>query len=157
MVIDDKQRKIIRELQQDSKKSLRDIGATLDLPLSTVHSRIQKMEKDELIIGQKTLFDAKKLGLPTTAFIFVRLGFKDTDGRRAPDYMNVVKQISAMPHIQEVHLMAGEWDIFIKLRAESTQAVGRLVMDDLRSIVGVDRCLTNMVFETVKETTDLPI
>ncbi len=157
MVIDEKQRKIIRELQKDSKKSLRDIGATLDLPLSTVHSRIQKMEKDKLIIGQKTLFDAKKLGLPATAFIFVRLGFKDEEGKRASDYMKIIDKITAMPQVQEVHLMAGDWDIFIKVRAESTNAVGRLVMDDLRSIEGVDRCLTNMVFETAKETTDLPI
>lgn len=157
MKLDDKQRSIIRELQRDSKKSLRDIGNTLSLPLSTIHSRIQKMEKEEYITGHKTVFDARKLGLPTTAFIFVRLNFTEEEGRRAQDYMNIVDQITDNPHVQEVHLMAGDWDIFIKLRAESTQAVGRLVMDELRSIEGVDRCLTNMVFETVKETTDLPI
>lgn len=157
MTIDEKHRKIIRELQKDSKKSLRDIGTSLGLPLSTIHSRIKKMEKDQLILGHKTLFDAKKLGLPTTAYIFIRLEFQDTDGRRASDYMNIVDQISAMPQIQEIHLMAGDWDIFVKVRAESTEAIGRLVIDQIRGIDGVDRCLTNMVFETVKETTDLPI
>lgn len=157
MKLDDKQRSIIRELQKDSKKSLRDIGTTLDLPLSTIHSRIQRMEKDQLILAQKTVFDPRKLGLPTTAFIFVRLNFKDEEGKRAQDYMNIVDQITANPHVQEVHLMAGDWDIFIKLRAASTQEVGRIVMDELRSIEGVGRCLTNMVFETAKETTDLPI
>ncbi len=44
----------------------------------------------------------------------------------------------------------------MKLRAENVDAVGRFVVDKLRLIKGLEKTLTCMVFETVKETTSLP-
>jgi len=42
------------------------------------------------------------------------------------------------------------------LRAENVDAVGKFVVDKLRLIKGLDKTLTCMVFETVKESTSLP-
>ena len=43
----------------------------------------------------------------------------------------------------------------MKLRAENVDAVGKFVVDKLRLIKGLEKSLTCMVFETVKETTSL--
>jgi len=43
----------------------------------------------------------------------------------------------------------------VKLRAESVDAVGKFVVDKLRLIKGLEKSLTCMVFETVKETTEI--
>jgi DNA-binding Lrp family transcriptional regulator len=42
------------------------------------------------------------------------------------------------------------------LRAENVEAIGKFVVDKLRLINGLDKTLTCMVFETVKETTSMP-
>jgi Lrp/AsnC family leucine-responsive transcriptional regulator len=57
--------------------------------------------------------------------------------------------------VQEVHIITGDWDLLVKLRAESVDAVGRFVVDKLRLIMGLEKTLTCMVFETVKETTKI--
>jgi Lrp/AsnC family leucine-responsive transcriptional regulator len=57
--------------------------------------------------------------------------------------------------VQEVHIITGDWDLLIKLRAENVDAIGKFVVDKLRLIKGLEKTLTCMVFETVKETTKI--
>jgi DNA-binding Lrp family transcriptional regulator len=59
--------------------------------------------------------------------------------------------------VQEVHIITGDWDLLIKLRSESVDAVGKFVVDKLRLIKGLEKTLTCMVFETVKETTEIAL
>jgi DNA-binding Lrp family transcriptional regulator len=54
-----------------------------------------------------------------------------------------------------VHIITGDWDLLVKLRAESVDAIGKFVVDKLRLIKGLEKTLTCMVFETVKETTKI--
>jgi Lrp/AsnC family leucine-responsive transcriptional regulator len=57
--------------------------------------------------------------------------------------------------VQEVYIITGDWDLLVKLRAESVDAVGKFVVDKLRLIKGLEKTLTCMVFETMKETTKI--
>jgi DNA-binding Lrp family transcriptional regulator len=157
MEFDDKQREIMRVLQRDAKKSLREISDELDYPLSTVYSRILKMEEEGFINGYKTVFNAEKIGLPTTAFILIRLRFREPGSKESYEFREIADKIAKIPEIQEVHMMSGEWDVIVKYRAVNSKEVGAFIMDRLRKIEGVERCLTCMVFDTVKDTTDLPI
>ncbi len=157
MVLDDKQKQIIRELQKDAKQSLRDIGETLDLPVSTVYSRIQKMESDNVIDSYKTVFNAEKVGLPSTAFILIRLSFSDPIDKKPYDFRDIAEKLALLDQVQEVHLISGEWDIVVKIKGPSTKDLGQFVVDNLRTLEGVERCTTFVVFDSVKETTDLPI
>jgi len=67
----------------------------------------------------------------------------------------VAKQIAAFPEVQEVHIITGVWDILIKVRADHVDTLGKLVMDKLRTVEGVENTLSCIVYETVKETTDI--
>ncbi len=52
-----------------------------------------------------------------------------------------------------MHIITGDWDLLVKLRAESVDNIGKFVVDKLRLIKGLEKTLTCMVFETIKETT----
>ena len=157
MVLDEKQRQIIRELQKDAKQSLRDLGETLNLPVSTVYSRIQKMENEKIIDSYKTIFNAEKVGLPSTAFILIRLRFSDLVNKIPYDFREIAEKLALLDEVQEVHLITGEWDMMVKVKGPSTKDIGQFVVDNLRTVEGVDRCTTFVVFDSIKETTDLPI
>jgi len=66
-------------------------------------------------------------------------------------------EIAKFPEVQEVHIITGDWDLLIKIRAENVDAIGKFVIDKLRLIKGIEKTLTCMVFETCKETTEIPI
>ena len=68
----------------------------------------------------------------------------------------VAEEIARFPEVQEVHIITGDWDLLMKLRAENVEAIGKFVVDKLRRVKGLEKTLTCMVFETVKESTSLP-
>jgi DNA-binding Lrp family transcriptional regulator len=68
---------------------------------------------------------------------------------------DVARQIAAFPEVQEVHVITGVWDILIKVRADHVDTLGKLVMDKMRMVEGVENTLSCIVYETVKETTDV--
>ncbi|MEW6070473.1 MAG: Lrp/AsnC ligand binding domain-containing protein [Candidatus Thermoplasmatota archaeon] len=59
--------------------------------------------------------------------------------------------LANLPEVQEVHIIAGEWDILIKLRAKDVDSIGKFVVDKMRAIKGIEKTLTCIVFETLKE------
>ncbi|MEM3335768.1 MAG: Lrp/AsnC ligand binding domain-containing protein, partial [Thermoplasmata archaeon] len=59
------------------------------------------------------------------------------------------KKISVMKNVEEVHIIAGEWDLIVKVRGSSVEEIGELVVENLRNIEGVEKTMTIVVFETV--------
>jgi DNA-binding Lrp family transcriptional regulator len=47
--------------------------------------------------------------------------------------------------------------LLIKLKGKDVDTLGRIVIDRLRLVKGIEKTLTCMVFETCKETTEIPI
>jgi len=68
-----------------------------------------------------------------------------------------LKNISKFPEVQEVHIISGDWDILIKVKEKDVDAIGKFVVDKLRTVKGIEKTLTCMVFDTLKETTNIPI
>ena len=146
IMIDKKDQRILEELKKNSRNSTKNISKTLGIPRVTVHDRIQKMKEKEIIKKFSVIIDYKKIGLSTEAFIFV--GFQPN--------MNIsqrelAKRISQINGVAEVHIISGEYDLLLKVRSESLEKIGKLVVDKLRKIKGVGRTLTFACFETVKE------
>jgi DNA-binding Lrp family transcriptional regulator len=67
--LDDVDRKILRELQQDGRASFRDISSRIDVSTPTVSSRVQAMVDVGLIKGYSTMLDADMLGQVSAALI----------------------------------------------------------------------------------------
>ncbi|TFH17427.1 AsnC family transcriptional regulator, partial [Candidatus Bathyarchaeota archaeon] len=62
MSTDEKDRQILRKLQENMTKSYKTIAEELDIPVTTVYNRVKKMEESGVIIGYKPILDAVKLG-----------------------------------------------------------------------------------------------
>ena len=144
-MIDEKDRKILEELMEDARKSVVDISNDLDIPRATVQERIQKMKQNGLIKKFVTVPNYSQLGRPVTVFILVSF-MPGTVSQR-----QLGEQISHLPRVEEVHLITGEWDIMLKIRVESMDELGKLVLDKLRAMKGVMRTVTCVCFNTLKE------
>jgi DNA-binding Lrp family transcriptional regulator len=57
--------------------------------------------------------------------------------------------------VQEVHIITGDWDFLIKVKEKDVNAVGRFVVDKLRTVPGISKTLTIMVFDPVEAWTSL--
>ena len=156
MLVDDKDRQILRLLQEDMTKSYKAIAGELGIPVTTVYNRVKKMEEKEVILGYKPILDPVKLGLPTTSFLLITMRFKDPMNN--PLNINTIAmKIATYEKVQEVHIVAGDWDILVKLKTKNVQEIGDFINKDLRNIEGVEKCLSSIAFSTQKETLDIPL
>lgn len=153
--LDNKDVEILKKLQENSKISIKDLGRELKSPVTTVYAKIKRMEELGVIKNYKTVLDAKKLDRGTTAFILVSFAYTRPETTKTFSQRDIAKKICLFPEVQEVHILAGEWDILVKVKAKDIDAVGKFVVDRLRTVEGVEKTLTILVFDTQKETPDI--
>ena len=153
--LDEKDMEILKLLQKNCKITAKQISKNIRSPITTVYSKMKRMEELGIIKEYKAILDARKLDKGTTAFILVSFAYRPGSTERPLSQRNVAKQIAMFPEVQEVHIITGGWDILIKVRTDHVDTLGKLVMDKLRTVEGVENTLSCIVYETVKESTNI--
>jgi len=153
--LDEKDIAILALLQNNCKFTAREIAKKIDSPITTVFAKIKRMEELGIIKEYRAILEAKKLDRGTTAFILASVSYRTKDNERLISQRDMAKEISQFQEVQEVHIITGDWDILIKVKAENVDAIGKFVIDKLRLVKGIEKTLTCMVFETQKENTDI--
>ena len=153
--LDEKDIQILRLLQKNSKMTIREISKLVKAAPTTVFAKIKRMEKNGIIKEYRAILDSTKLGKGTTAFVLASITYR-MEGQKLSQ-REIAKKIAKFPEVQEVHIIAGDWDLLIKVKAESAEAIGNFVIDKLRLVDGIEKTLTCVVFTTEKETTEISL
>jgi len=155
--LDEKDLAILNLLQKNCKTTAKEIARQINSPITTVFAKIKRMEKQGIIKEYRAILDHKKLNFGVTAFILASFSYRTNKEETPLSQRAIAEQISKFPEVQEVHIISGDWDILIKVKDKDVDSVGRFVIDKLRTVKGIEKTLTCMVFDTPKETTTVPI
>jgi Lrp/AsnC family leucine-responsive transcriptional regulator len=151
--LDKKDLAILALIQENSKLTARQIAQKIGVPITTVFAKTKRMEELGIIKGYRAILSPEKLDANTAAFVLASVSYRTRTNESPVSQRTVAEEITEFPEVQEVYVITGDWDLLIKLRAESVEAVGKFVVDKLRLVEGLEKTLTCMVFETIKETT----
>jgi DNA-binding Lrp family transcriptional regulator len=155
--LDEKDTAILALIQENSKLTAKQIAKKISAPITTVFAKTKRMEELGIIKEYRAILAPEKLGSGTTAFILASVSYRMKADDVPISQRIVAEEIAKFAEVQEVHIITGDWDLLIKLRAESVDSIGKFVVDKLRLIRGLEKTLTCMVFETVKETTKIAL
>ena len=153
--LDEKDTAILALIQENSNLTAKQIAKKINAPITTIFAKTKRMEELGIIKEYRAVLASEKLGAGTTAFILASVSYRAKADDKPVSQRDVAEEIAKFPEVQEVHIITGDWDLLVKLRAESVDAIGKFVVDKLRLISGLEKTLTCMVFETVKETTKI--
>jgi Lrp/AsnC family leucine-responsive transcriptional regulator len=153
--LDEKDIAILALIQENSKLTARQIAQRINAPITTVFAKTKRMEELGIIREYRAVLAPEKLDSGTAAFILASVSYRAKADDVPVSQRAVAEEIAKFPEVQEVHIITGDWDLLIKLRAENVESIGKFVVDKLRLIKGLEKTLTCMVFETVKETTKM--
>jgi DNA-binding Lrp family transcriptional regulator len=153
--LDPKDIEVLRIIQENCRLTAREISDRTRLPVTTVFAKIKRLERMGMVRGYHAVLDAVKLNVGTTAFVFISFAYKGEE--KVLSQRKVAKEIAGFPDVQEVHIISGEWDILIKVKAKDVDSVGKFVVDKLRLVRGIEKTLTCFVFESAKESTGIPL
>lgn len=150
--LDEIDRRILHVLQRDGKISSAALSDKVNLSPSACHRRVQRLEADGYIRGYVALLDARKIKLPTTVFVEIKLTGQADEVLEAFE-----TAVARVPDVLECHLMAGTADYILKVVAEDTEDFARIHRQYLTRLPGVAQMQSSFALRTVFRTTALPV
>ena len=142
-MLDDVDRKLIEALMNNSRASMRQLAVELDVALGTIGNRLKRLEQEKIIKGYNVILDPAKVGWEMTVIVGLRI----TKGRM----IEVQKRIAEDPRVFLVYDVTGDYDSFVVAKVQDTDDLNDLTKGVLTS-EGIERSLTHVVLNTVKET-----
>lgn len=152
MQLDDIDRKLLRTVQQDSRKSIQELGEAVGLSPSACHRRLRGLEERGLIRGYHAELDAKRLGF--TMLFFIEVGLSS---QSEPSLEAFEAAAADIPEVLECHLMAGQSDYILRVACRDQEDFERLHRRLAARLPGVARIHSNLSIRTVKALGGLPV
>jgi Lrp/AsnC family transcriptional regulator, leucine-responsive regulatory protein len=112
-------RSLLRELQENSRLSLAELGRRINLSSPAVAERLQRLERSGVITRYRADVDPSALGYPIAAFVRIRPTTRQL--HKIPELAREV------PEVVECHRVTGEDCFVLKLHLRA--------MDDLEPIL----------------------
>ena len=137
---DDMDARIISALGADGRRSYADVGAEVGLSTAAVHERVKKLLDKGVIRRFSISVDPERVGLNFTAFVAIR----NDGGIHCRD---VAPRLRAMPQVEELHSVAGEYDFLAKIRTTHARALEDVIYE-IKAIAGVARTTSTVVLNT---------
>jgi Lrp/AsnC family transcriptional regulator len=151
MIMDAIDRKIVALLQEDASLSLAQIAHRVGLSQSPCWKRIQKLEKDGIILKRVALLDPDSVGVGLTVFVAIETGDHSTEW-----LSKFAKTVTAMPEVMEFHRMAGDIDYMLRV-AVSNMAAYDAFYKRLIDAMPLKNVTSRFAMERIKSTTAWPI
>jgi DNA-binding Lrp family transcriptional regulator len=147
-MIDELDRKIIRILNQNARKSFREVAKEVGTSVTAVINKVKKLEGLKVIKGYIPIIDAEYFGFKLIAIIALRI----SKGK----LLETQEKISEDPHVMAVYDITGEWDSLVIGYFEDREDLNRFIKN-LLSLRYIDRTITHIVLNVVKEERRIPV
>ena len=145
-------RKILAILQEDGRISNLKLAESVALSPTAVLARVQRLTREDYIVGYEARLNPLKLGAGMLVFVEVLLD------RTTPNVFEQFKAaVQVRPEIMECHMVAGGFDYLLKTRSANMSAYRAFAGDVLWRLPGVRETRTYAVMEEVKNTTHLHV
>lgn len=139
--LDDIDRNILRILQEDARKSYREIQNDLGISIGTIHNRISKLKEKGVISGYTLKLNNAELGYKLTFLIRVQI-----DGKHTPE---LLEDISLIPEVCSVFHTTGEQSAALICRFKESDEVHQFIRD-LNEREYIIKTVSNMVLKEYK-------
>lgn len=152
MTIDQFDRKLLQQLQQDARLTNGDLSERVNLSPSQCSRRRIRLEEEGYIRGYFARLDPTLLGLGIVNIITVTLDTHNRDNAR-----RFAELIRRLPEVLEAHTLTGEMDYMLKVVTADLKALSGFVNDILLPHESVRHVKSAIVLETLKDTHELPL
>lgn len=151
-MLDDLDRKILRDLQENGRMSNLDLSESIGLSPSPCLRRLKQLEANGIITRYVALVNPASIGLDVTAFVRVRLD--QQDDRHLTTFEGAIVEF---PEVMECYLMTGDADYQLRVVVESLYAFEEFLRSRLTRISGVAQVTTSFALRPVVYKTALPV
>ena len=139
-------RAILTTLAAEGRISITELARRIGLSKSPTQARLRRLEELGVIRGYRAILDPIRLRLDHVAFVEVRMF--DT---RESSLAAFNEAVAAVPEIEQVHLIAGNFDYLLKVRTADMRSYRRVLAEKISTLPHVSTTSTYVAMQAVKE------
>ncbi len=147
--MDDIDRNICGIVQRDGRVSSAEIAEAVGVSVSTANERVRRLVSTGVVAAWRGVLDPVHVGAGLCGFMLLDMAFEGEE-----EAIDILKQ---QPEIQELHHISGAHSYLAKIRVADTAALQDFLQNIVKPLVAVQRTQTNLVLDTIKETTEMVI
>lgn len=139
--MDEIDRTIVALLRQDARRSYQDVGRHVHLSAPAVKRRVDRLERDGVILGYTAIVSPPVFGWHAEAFVDLYC-----DGKMPAEAIK--RAVVDEPRVVAAHTVAGGASALLHVMARDTKDLEQ-VLERIRSTEGVTRTVTEVVLSTL--------
>lgn len=142
--------RILRLLQADGRMGNAEIAKRVNTSAATCHRRIQRLFEEGYITGVRGMIAPDKVERGSLVMVGVVL-----DRSTQESFAAFEAAASAIPMVLDCHLVAGDFDYFLKIRVRDMADFNKLHSEKLIGLPGVRQTRTFFVMKEVVDNAPL--
>ena len=143
---------ILRILQKQGRITNAKLASEVGLSAPPMLERVKKLERAGVIKGYRAILDARKLGRPF--FVYAAIALQPQE---MANMAQLEDALASMPEVLEMHHIAGDIDLLLKINVEDQESYKHFVTDRLARIKGLSRIQSWVVLSTGKDSAEFTI
>ena len=141
-------KKILSELQQDGRQSVRELAEKLDVSATTIAKRLEQLEEEGILHGVRADIDYEKLGFAYLAITRCKV--------RGDAFTEVLDLFNELPPLTDIYEITGDYDVLAighyRDRNHMNETVKRLQEHD-----GIIETNTSIALRVLRENGQIPL
>lgn len=143
---------IIKILQDDSTKAIKDIAKEVGLSATPTYERIKRLEQEGVIKKYVAVVDSHKVGLDIIVYCNVTLKEQSKSA-----LIEFEEAIVKLPEVLEVIGLSGNYDYLLKIVSPNIHDYNNFLMNKFSNVPNVGHFHSNIVLAEVKRDSPLPL
>ncbi|HEX7061853.1 MAG TPA: Lrp/AsnC family transcriptional regulator [Woeseiaceae bacterium] len=151
MLLDRKDRAVLKALQRDSRVTMQELAAVTGMSSSACWRRVKALEEAGVIERYAALVNAQKAGFSLSSMTLVSLARHEEQ-----NVEHFIREVARHPEVLECFATSGEADFHLRVVVEDMDAYNRFLDDFIFKLPGVSQVRSNIVLKEIKLDTALP-
>ncbi len=140
---------ILRELHSDGRLSMRALAERVHISRANAYARVARLVADGVILGFTTRVNPERAGYGTSAYVTLRI--------EQNSWRSVREQLLALPGVEHVALVSGDFDVVLLVRTANNRALRDLVFTRIQSMPEVRATRTLLLFDETERAPAPPV
>jgi Lrp/AsnC family leucine-responsive transcriptional regulator len=143
---------LLRILQQDSKRTNKELAVKLGMSVTAIYERIKKLERLGVIKNYVALLDDRVVGRGFVVFCHIKLL------RHAQEAIaDFERQVRKLSEVNECYHVSGDYDYLLKVRVRDMEDFRRFMVEKLTTLDHIGSTQSSFSISEVKNSTALSI
>lgn len=148
MTLDATDKKLLKLLQEDSKRTTKELSLKLNLSVTAVYERIKKLEREGVIDKYVVLLNRNKIQKGFVVFCHLKLM------QHTKEFISQFeKEVVQLTEVLECFHVSGDYDYILKICVENMEEYREFMVTKLTSLQHIGSTHSTLMIGEVKNTT----